>query len=278
MPDITVATFNTHTGMDGWGRPFDLVEACRELDADVLALQEVYAPRDGVSHAQDVAAELGYTATELPLARCWRLEEPVWDGKGWEPRKHGPGVRRALYVGGRLCEPRRRLGGYEEGTWGLAILSRLEVAGFEAIDVGSASRDPNRRAAIAVDLLAQGGASSDPAPAFPPVRLIHRLRVICTHAPHLAAGSPLFFRRLGHAARGHGPAVLAGDMNLWGPPLVVFLHGWRRAAKGQTWPARSPHSQADHILVSGPVSPVSGGAVRVGNSDHLALRATIALE
>ena len=44
MPDLTIASYNIH-----WGRgpkrrghpPFDVVAACRRLDADVLVLQEI---------------------------------------------------------------------------------------------------------------------------------------------------------------------------------------------------------------------------------------------
>jgi endonuclease/exonuclease/phosphatase family metal-dependent hydrolase len=64
-------------------------------------------------------------------------------------------------------------------------------------------------------------------------------------------------------------------MNLWGPPLVLLLPGWRRAVKGRTWPAWRPHSQTDHILVSAGVGVVDGRVVYVGNSDHRAVRAEL---
>src|SRR5207302_7846685 len=61
MSTLSVATFNIH-----WGRrprpynPFDVLEACRVLDADVLALQEVWRPDGGVSVAEEAADALGY--------------------------------------------------------------------------------------------------------------------------------------------------------------------------------------------------------------------------
>ena len=53
-------------------------------------------------------------------------------------------------------------------------------------------------------------------------------------------------------------AVLAGDMNTWGPLVRVFMPGWHRAVVGRTWPSWRPHSQIDHILVRGALRPVVG--------------------
>ena len=58
---------------------------------------------------------------------------------------------------------------------------------------------------------------------------------------HLTYGSPLHYRRLARDARPTWSATarrsLAGDMNLWGPPIRVFLRrlapGGRRARRGR---------------------------------------------
>ena len=42
---LTLATFNIHLGVDGWGRPFDAVDKCRALDADLLDHAGVVAAR-----------------------------------------------------------------------------------------------------------------------------------------------------------------------------------------------------------------------------------------
>src|SRR5579884_2196140 len=47
MPRLVVATFNVHGGVDGWGRAYDVVDACRRLEADVLVLQESWTPAEG---------------------------------------------------------------------------------------------------------------------------------------------------------------------------------------------------------------------------------------
>ena len=34
--EFVAASFNVHAGIDGWGRPHDVLGLCRRLDADVL--------------------------------------------------------------------------------------------------------------------------------------------------------------------------------------------------------------------------------------------------
>ena len=65
-------------------------------------------------------------------------------------------------------------------------------------------------------------------------------------------------------------------MNFWGPP-VLALPGWRRAARARTYPSWRAHSQVDHILVTRSVDVISGASVPVGRSDHLPLKARLAI-
>jgi endonuclease/exonuclease/phosphatase family metal-dependent hydrolase len=71
--------------------------------------------------------------------------------------------------------------------------------------------------------------------------------------------------------------VLAGDMNLWGPPVRAFMTGWHRAVKGPSWPSHRPHSQIDHILVRGQIKVVSGEVMPDAGSDHRPVRARLEL-
>ena len=100
MQSLTVASFNLH-----WGRrprsydPFDVVAACRELDADVLTLQEDWRPDGGTSTAADVAGALGYDLHE------------TWTGRA-------------------IVDPRCQLVGRTgesigTGDWGQALLTRV---------------------------------------------------------------------------------------------------------------------------------------------------------
>ena len=39
---LSIANYNMHCGMDGWGRPYDYVAAIASLDADVIVLEEAW--------------------------------------------------------------------------------------------------------------------------------------------------------------------------------------------------------------------------------------------
>lgn len=286
VPELSVASFNTHAGMDGWGRPYDLSGACRQLDTDVIVLQETFAPLNGTSQAETVASELGYTPVELPLARAWRRKEGIAEGKGWEPRKVLPTTLRALRVGGHVDYRRHAdFAGYEEGTWGLAVLCKPTIVTTEALQLGRLKRDFTQRGALIVELEtrqgdagAAGASERDAGPQEPAAAATSagRFTVVGTHAAHLTVGSPFQIRRLHrHLPAADSPAALAGDMNLWGPPVSLLLPGWKRAVRGRTWPAWRPHSQPDHILVNRAVTVVDSEVVHAGNSDHRAVRARL---
>ena len=158
---------------------------------------------------------------------------------------------------------RGRSGKARAGTWGIALLSRLPVRRVEIVQLARLRRDSaERRSAVLAEL--EVGTSS--------------VTVVGTHLAHLTHGSPLLVQRLRHTLPAPGQAaVLAGDMNFWGPPLSLALPGWRRAVKARTYPSWRAHSQIDHIFVTGAVEVISGGSLAVGNSDHLPLRARLAV-
>ncbi|MGO9964484.1 MAG: endonuclease/exonuclease/phosphatase family protein [Acidimicrobiales bacterium] len=265
MPQLVVATFNIHAGTDGWGTPFDVVASCDELDADILVLQETWTPESGEGLASQVASSLGYESHEVPLADALFLKSLAGPGKRWGPRN--PRRDRCLWVGdadelARL--PRTRWEQGRRGTWGIAVLSRLPVKGVEAIELGRLSRDPARRRAAVLAEVAVDSAS---------------LTVVGTHLAHFTHGSPILLERLRSRLPTAGqPGVLAGDMNFWGPPLSLGLPGWRRAVRARTYPSWRAHSQIDHIFVTRAVRVISGAPVAAGRSDHLALRARLAID
>ncbi|MHB8244795.1 MAG: endonuclease/exonuclease/phosphatase family protein [Acidimicrobiales bacterium] len=256
---IAVATFNLHAGMDGYGRRFDVVDACRVLSADVIILQEAFAPVEGPSQAHEVATALGYESVELPLSRAWRLKKEIAHPPemAWEPHKPYPHSKRALRVTTTLRHNDPSARDFEEGTWGIAVLTREPVVTAETIELGRLRRDFTARAALSL-VLASG------------------LRVVGTHMAHSTHGSLIHLRNLSSALpKRTEPAVLAGDMNFWGPPLELLLPGWRRAAKGKSWPSWRPRHQLDHLFVTPPVTSLAGGPVQAGNSDHLPMRAVL---
>ncbi|HEV8063918.1 MAG TPA: endonuclease/exonuclease/phosphatase family protein [Acidimicrobiales bacterium] len=263
MPGLSVANFNTHAGMDGWAHHYDLRAAVEQLDADVVVLQEIFAPIEGASQADELAEALGYTSAELPLARAWRRKHPLVRGRGWKPGHFSPDKLAAMRVGGKIDRFRDNEG-YEQGTWGLAILSRIPILSTEAYEFGKLKRDFTHRGALRAELDLETG------------RPGQHFLLIGTHAAHVSAGSHVHFRHLRDKLPSpEQPSAAVGDMNIWGPPLTVLLPGWSRAVKGRTWPSWRPHSQIDHILVSKAVTIEEGAVLRVGNSDHLAIRAVL---
>src|SRR5579863_7533013 len=137
MPRVVVASFNVHGGVDGWGRPFDVVDACRRVDAEVLMLQECWSPDGGESMAERVAGQLGYVAVELAFARG-RIVTPAdhptdrWGPPLFSRNVHGLRLdRRRLLANderARARAPRARL---ERGTWTIAVLSKMPVKSWQ---------------------------------------------------------------------------------------------------------------------------------------------------
>jgi endonuclease/exonuclease/phosphatase family metal-dependent hydrolase len=268
VPGIVVASFNLHGGVDGWGRAYDAVAACAQLDADVLVLQENFA-RGGrhagapAGLAGEIAGALGYSVRTVHLAEA-RWYGEVADGRGFGPP---PWVRRPVGLRVALARrtPRQEAGrrawaAGERGSWGLALLSRLPLLRVEEIDLGQLRRDPAHRRALLAEVDAGG----------------RRLAVAGVHMSHLSDGSVAHFRRLARALPPPGvEAVVAGDMNCWGPPLRLLLPGWRRAVRGRTWPAPRPLAQLDHLLVRPSMAVAGAAVVRLGASDHRAVRVVL---
>ncbi len=266
---VVVASFNVHAGIDGWGRAWDVVSAVRRLEADVVILQEVWSPDGRPSTADAIGSALGYDVLEHSLARGRRAgPHPRADGR-WMRRLDWRGAGHALYLDSyrplsRASATTSRFRHAEPGSWGLAVLSRLPILEHRVVELGRLPRDRVSRSAIVAQLDAGGT----------------ELLVAGSHMAHLTYGSPVQFLRLRRAlevAAGSGPAVLAGDMNLWGPPASLLLWGWHRTVRGRTWPSWRPHSQVDHIFVKGPLALRSAEVMPDWGSDHRAVRARLEL-
>lgn len=240
MPELSVASFNLH-----WGRgdrrcgyaPFDVVGACARLDADVIVLQESWGPDDGLAQHQVVADALAMEAIVVPMGRS----------------EVDPKLRLVS-----RADPARRDGA---GDWCLALLTRRPVLSHTVTELPELWLDPSTRALLRVDLDVEG----------------RPLPVVATHFSHLEFGSPLQTRALRAGLPSvAGPAVLVGDMNMWGWTISAMTpRGWRRAVRGKTWPARRPQHQIDHILVTPRIEVVDGAVLADLGSDHRPVRATL---
>lgn len=162
MPRLTAATFNTHFGVrprhQGGGR-FDVVDAIARLDADVVALEEVWQPHGGRSFAVAAAERLGY-----------HLEETAVAPGVISPAK--PDVVTEV--------------GESEGWWGIALLSRWPMRRRDLIDLGRILTDPVHRVSMPVEVDVPDG----PPVLFSVAHISHRLFGSPRQIRHLHAHLP----------------------------------------------------------------------------------------
>jgi endonuclease/exonuclease/phosphatase family metal-dependent hydrolase len=291
VPEIAVATFNVHCGVDGWGWPYDLEGACRLLDADVLVLQETWTPRKGPGIAHRVGEALGYDVITRPFAQGWLFQpdadDPArssWGPKPWTrartiralkrqartdrarvPRPTGTsgasGYPASFAAAAHAHRPSGTPRRFQRGTWDLSVLTRIPVAAVEVLDLGKPRIDPIRREAVVLTVHHGGTAR----------RLV---TIVGTHMSHLRDGSPLQYRRLARLLPADD-VIVAGDMNMPGLPLRAMLPGYRRVVRGRTWPAWRPVIQGDHILATPGLAARAKGEVvpAARGSDHVPVRA-----
>lgn len=145
MRSVTIGSYNVH-----WGRrqraprrwePFDVVEACRRIDTDVLALQEVWRPDGARSIAEEVADALGYAVHEVWTARA--IVEPRCQIVG------GPGD-----TAGR-------------GDWGQALLTRVPRGPVTDSRLSGFLADPTARTVLRTEVELDGSSLTVCASHFP---------------------------------------------------------------------------------------------------------------
>jgi hypothetical protein len=238
----------------------------------VIVLEETWTAEGDSSGGQSAAAarHLGYQLVAQALGEGRRIRPQAGANDSWCPQPIWKASNRALYLDGiRPLSPRvRGLDRWQQGepgTWGMAVLVRpeLRVEATHLVHLSHLRADRVRRVAIVVDVTVDGRPVS----------------IVGTHMSHLHFGSHRNWaelrRQLGALAR--PDAVLAGDMNTWGPLVRVFMPGWRRAVIGATWPARRPHSQIDHVIVRGAFVPRTGRVLPDVGSDHRPVMAELDL-
>jgi endonuclease/exonuclease/phosphatase family metal-dependent hydrolase len=270
---FTIANYNMHCGMDGWGRPYDYVAAITSLDADVIVLEEAWTTDGdgdggGGGQAAEAARSLGYQIAAHTLGSGRRIRPQAGAPSSWLARPVWQDQNRPLYMDGVRPQSARvqamaRWQEAEPGTLGIAILVRPDyvIEATRVLPMRTLRADRVTRAALVVDLTVGG----------------RPISVGGTHMSHLHMGSHRNWTELRRQLRtsARPDAVLAGDMNTWGPLVKRFMPGWRRAVVGPTWPTWRPHSQIDHILVRGALRPVAGVVFPHSGSDHRPVRAEL---
>ncbi|MBV9923030.1 MAG: endonuclease/exonuclease/phosphatase family protein [Pseudonocardia sp.] len=262
---MRVATVNLASGRDVTGASLhagELAAAVAELDADVVAVQEVDVgqPR---SHRVDqpavLAAALGatdwrYAATILGTpapdpVRSWKPIEPLVLRSPTSPAR-GP-------------------------CYGVALFSRIPVRRWQVLGLAAGrARLPLRAPDPAGGRRRTWWFPDEPRAAI--AAELDGLTVIGTHlsfAPHTATRQ---LRRLqvwsSHFA---GPVLVAGDLNLPGP-LPAVITGGQRVFCGPTFPAPEPKLQLDHLLSLNGLTGHDHDARWLAVGDHRAISATVA--
>jgi endonuclease/exonuclease/phosphatase family metal-dependent hydrolase len=247
--DVRLATFNILNGRSPADDQVDLGtlrNAVADLDADVLALQEVdrNQPRSQSADLTAVAAEAMGAPEHRFVAALSGSPGAAWVAATGHEQPSG-------------------------ASYGIALLSRHPVVAWEVIrlpalpvrmpmwfrgDVLPTLVVDEPRVAVAAVVDAPTG----------------RLTVANTHLSFVPwwNGRQLRFLVSALAAMPR-PLVLMGDLNMR-PPRASALTGLTPLVSARTFPAQRPLEQIDHVLADG-VQAVSGDARQLPLSDHRAL-------
>jgi len=249
---MRLATFNVLHGRapsDGQVNVDRFAGAIRDLDADVLALQEV--DRD---QPRSLGADLTAVAAEAMGAREHRFVAALAGSPGsWQAAT----------------------GEEQPGTagYGIALLSRYPVTDWQVLRLPPLPvRAPVwpewRRLRLVRDEARVAVSATVQAPCG-------ELLVIGTHLSFLRGWNVVQLRRVMRAVGTRsGPAVVMGDLNM-GPRVVRAVTGLDALVSQATFPAEHPSRQIDHIVGRGLPRAVHGEALAMPLSDHQALVADL---
>ncbi len=263
MTTLKIATYNIHKGFSQFNRRVvlhDLRERLRELDADIVFLQEVQG--EHLRHPQ--------RHTDYPTVPQHEfLADDFWE-------HHAYGMNAV----------------YDEGHHGNAILSRFPIVQTINTDVSAHRFESRGLLHCEVEIGGQrvvreggGGAAGHP-PAFP-----LRVHCLCAHFGLFAKGKRIQMHALIDYVLSEIPAdaplVIAGDFNDWRDQLSrtlakeIGVHDVFDLLEGKparSYPSRIPLFRLDRIYVRG--FSVQYCDVHIGGkwrrlSDHAALSAQL---
>lgn len=268
MALLRVATFNLLHGMEttsGATDPEQLAAAVREVDADLIGLQEV-----------DRGAERSGRVDQAALVA--RALDAPWHR--FVPTVHGTPSQTRTWTRATILDGEDTVG----PTYGVGMVSRLPVrswwvkrfdpAPFRLPLVVPGGTTPGRARLLLIPdepRLALAAVVDGPAGPF---------TMVTTHLSFVPGWNARQLRAIATwVARMPTPVLLVGDLNLPGR-LPARLTRWQSLLSASTYPARAPRAQLDHVLALG----IGREAVRAGRawalpvSDHRALSVDLDVE
>lgn len=250
MGSVRLATFNIRHGRAASGRSVRvdlLAQAVRQLDADILGLQEVDR-----GQRRSGWADLTAVAAEAMGAREYRFV-PALTGT--------PGAAWVVST---------RAGSTPGATFGIALLSRFPVVEWRELAL------PRLRPSLAVGparWTRHVVVGEEPRAAVV-ARIETPLGPVCVANTHLTfvpgSNARQLARICADLAALPDPVVVLGDLNMWGA-WPVRISRYRTLAAHPTFPAAAPTRQLDHILLRGELPVASTSAPWLPLSDHRAL-------
>jgi endonuclease/exonuclease/phosphatase family metal-dependent hydrolase len=247
---MRMATFNILHGRSPADDQVDIdrfEKAVRELDADVLALQEVdrNQPRSERSDLTAVAAEAMGATEHRFVAALSGSPGATWIAATGEEQP-------------------------DAAAYGIALLSRYPVTGWEVIRLPSVPiRVPmwfrgSRKPVWVHDEPRVAVAATTQTP-------LGEITFVNTHLSFVPWWNGRQLHRLVQdVERCTRPVVVMGDLNM-GPVRAEALSGMRRMAEHLTFPADHAREQLDHVLLDGRLPTTASRAVELPLSDHRAL-------
>lgn len=247
---MRVATFNILNGRSPGDDRVDVdrfAKAIHELDADVLALQEVdrNQPRSQNVDLTGVAAQAMGADEHRFVAALSGLPGATWIGATGDEQP-------------------------DSAAYGIALLSRYPIRAWEVIRLPAfPARFPmvfrgSRGPVLVRDEPRVAVASVVETP-------LGRITMVNTHLSFLEWWNRRQLRTLMRSLQDSArPMMLLGDLNM-PPARAASITRMRALATAPTFPAPDPSEQIDHILAAGDLPPGIGAAHRLALSDHRAL-------